>query len=80
MTIVSVIAPRQFSIENFGGLSDSPRPCVRPCVRNGMRCSEPMGQIILIFCMKLTYNGTTKTHISNFQKIKHGRRYGDNYR
>ena len=23
------IAPRQFSIENFGGLSDSPRPSVR---------------------------------------------------
>ena len=22
------------------------------------------------FCMKLTYNGATKTHISNFQKIK----------
>ena len=42
--------------------------------------SESIGQILFIFYMKLTYNGATKTHISNLKKIQHVRRYGDNYR
>ena len=45
----------------------SVRPCVCasvcPCVRNELRCPEPIGRITLILGMKLTYNGTTKTHI-----------------
>ena len=45
-----------------------------------MRGSESIGQIFLIFYMELTYNGATNIHIWNFQKIKHGGRYGDNYR
>ena len=52
---------------------------VRLYVRNGMRGPESIRRIFFIFCMKLTYDDTTKTHISNFQKIKHGRRYNDNY-
>ena len=32
-----------------------------------------------IFYIKLAYNDATKSHISNFQKIKHGCRYGNNY-
>ena len=48
-------------------------------IQKSMRWLESMGQIFFIFYMKLAYNGATKTHISNFQKIQHGRRYGDNY-
>ena len=56
-----IFAPRQFSIENFGGLSDSPRPSVTGCAARNL-----WGDL----CMKLTYNGTTKPHISNFYKNK----------
>ena len=38
------------------------------------------GRSFFIFYMKLAYHGATKPHISNFQKIQHGRRYGDNSR
>ena len=74
--IINIIAARQFSIENFGWLSDA--PCAS--VRNGMREPESIRRIFFIFCMKLIYYDTTITHISNFQKIQHGRRYEDNYR
>ena len=66
------IAPRQFSIEHFGWLSDAPcasvHASVHLCVRNGMFGPESIRRIFLIFCMKLTYNDTTK-HIFQFFKI-----------
>ena len=61
---------RQFSIKNFGWLSDAPcvSVCVCVCVRNCMRRPESVTQIFFIFCMKLTYDDTTKTDISNLKK------------
>ena len=60
--------PPPILLENFGWLSDA--PCAS--VRNGMRGPESIGRIFFIFCMKLTDNDTTKTHVSNFQKILYG--------
>ena len=51
-----------FWIENFGGLSDSPCPCLRPSVQTGCTARIYEADIFHIW-MKLTYNGTTKTHI-----------------
>ena len=52
-------------------------------IQKSIRGLESIGQIFFIFYMTLTYNhdnSATKTHISNFQKIQHGRRYGNNFR
>ena len=69
------ISPLQFSKENFGWLSDAPCACVTVCAGRNLE-----GGSFSFFCMKLTYDDATKTHISNLKKIQHGRRYDDNYR
>ena len=66
----SLFLPGKFSIENFGWLSDAPCACVCLCVsvRNGMRGLESITRIFFIFCMKLTYDETTKTQFQIFEK------------
>ena len=61
-TVMAIIAPWHYLNENFGWLSDAPCASVRLCV-TGMRRPESIRQIFFIFCMKLTYDNTTKTHI-----------------